>query len=339
MEAHKPSPPSPRFGSPKKEVPSKKQYKITLSALVIVILFLLCWIGTRPEIPGPAQKESSAQLGNPSDRAQPIPKKSVFSFADEPANASAPQKTLEASGGFALEEKSTGACRGLIPNDWRETPSPRSDAADFLSMDGTMYAGYVVFGVNPAMQIYDPELYSENPETSVRRFAQVIIEQAFGDRSILSFTGEYNQMIGEYAIRSVESSDSKGVVFYRIFPGDGFNSRYIEVVRFGLARKEAWNTRGLLVARIAASIECATQLVARDLPVVGGGSSDRSTTDENGDDYGYNPQLGTEYAHDDNGTNYLVSPSLNWSTTGPEGEGYYHQAGNEVVKLKAGRSD
>ena len=70
------------------------------------------------------------------------------------------------------------------------------------------------------------------------------------------------------------------------------------------------------------------------------GSGGASVADANGDDAGYNPQLGTEYVtNPETGQNYLVDPSVSWSDTGPDGAGYYAQNGNDWVKLQPGRTD
>ncbi len=321
-----------------------KGSKLIIGILVAIILYLLWWIGTHDSSsqssskPEKIQNLSNSNLESQNQTPNPVSNQDTSLTQKNNKINLGPVKTIDVSGGFTLQEQSTGACQSLIPQDWRAISSARSDTADFMSNDGTMYAGYGVLGVNPTMQVYDSELYSNDPEVSIRRMTQVIAQNAFGDQSYFAYTGEYNQQIGEYRLRSLESAASKGVVFYRTFPGDGINSSYIEVARFGLARKDVWNQKGMLIARIAASIQCTTQFEPRESPVVGGGT-DRNTSDENGSDEGYNPQLGTEYVHDDNGTNYLVSPSLNWSSDGPEGEGYYKQNGNDVAKLKPGRSD
>lgn len=296
------------------ESPQRKKWVIPI--IVIVSLAFFYWVGTRDE-------QTASQR--------------------EGRKSGTPQRTVEESGGFKLVTKTAGACRGLIPEGWAANASPRSDAVDFMSPDRTMYAGYGILAVNPALQIYggdSVDMYSNNPETSIRKLAGLVIRGTFGDRTSLSFTGEYNERIGEYRLRSLESGSSKGVVFYRIFPGDGFNYSYIEAVRFAFTKKHLWNTKGLLVARIASSLSCTTRFVQNDTPVIGAKTSKKTSKHGEDSDYGYNPQLGTEYVHDSKtGENYLVSPNTNWSTDGPQGAGYYKPAGNEFIKLDPGRAD
>lgn len=290
--------------------------KWVIAIIVIVLVAFFYWVGTRDE-------QALSQRGG--------------------RKASTPQRTVEESGGFKLAAKKAGACRGLVPEGWAASASPRSDAVDFISPDRAMYAGYGILAVNPALQIYggdSVELYSNDPETSIRKLAGLVIRGAFGDRTPLSYTGEFNEQIGEYRLRSLESRGSEGVVFYRIFPGDGFNYSYIEAVRFAFTKKHLWNAKGLLVARIASSLSCTTRFVRNDAPVIGAKTSKKAKGDGEDRDYGYNPQLGTEYVHDSKtGENYLVSPNTNWSTDGPQGSGYYKQTGNEFIKLDPGRAD
>jgi hypothetical protein len=110
---------------------------------------------------------------------------------------------------------------------------------------------------------------------------------------------------------------------------------------FAFTTVDRWRDRGLLVARIAASIRCTTQFQPRDdYPVVEAAPAG-AATDDNADEPGYNPQLGTEPVNDPTtGENYLVDPSLNWSETGPDGAGYYVQKGvGDWQKLEPGRID
>lgn len=51
----------------------------------------------------------------------------------------------------------------------------------------------------------------------------------------------------------------------------------------------------------------------------------------------YNTWLVREYYHNpQNGENYWVSPSENYSQTGPDGPGYYSTFGNSLIKLDPG---
>ncbi|MBI5153172.1 MAG: hypothetical protein HZA36_01805 [Parcubacteria group bacterium] len=306
----------------------------TMVFIVVAVLYSFYTVGTRLK----DVTERTEVLGDKTSRSSTEEDKPVSSdVSQKDALLKIPKKTVGSGDAFRVTQKSTGACSGLIPEGWIAFSSPRSDAADFVSGDKTMYAGYAALGVNPALQVYDAELYSATPEVSIKRLGDAIISGTFGDGSRLSYTDEFNQKVGDYTLRSLESQGSKGVVLYRVFPGDGINYSYAEVARFALAKKQVWNTKGELIARVAASLNCSVQFSPSDQAVVGGGSSDTSTKDENGDEYGYNPQLGTEYVHDENGTNYLVSPGTSWSETGPSGPGYYKSTNTGWEFLKPGR--
>ncbi|MBI4175410.1 hypothetical protein HY523_02205 [Candidatus Berkelbacteria bacterium] len=260
-----------------------------------------------------------------------------------------PSKTVVESGGFALTKKSAYSCSAQVPNGWSATGRQASDLMEITNPEKTMYAGYGILGINSYMSIYDPELYSEDPPTSVLRFATLLAQSnltfADPDPGSMTYTSDYQEAVGDYTLRSVESPKYKGVVFYRIFPGDGYNNTYIEAMRFAITKKSLWPASGLLVAQVAASIDCTTQLQPRDTRPPSDATSSSSSSgaaDKNGDDYGYNPQLGTEYAHNPNtGENYLVDPSQSWSETGPAGAGYYVPSGSsgDYTHLEPGRSD
>ncbi|MBI5420878.1 MAG: hypothetical protein HZA35_01020 [Parcubacteria group bacterium] len=314
----------------------KTAYYMMLGLIVVVVFYSFYAIGT--QVRGPVTKTEVVGDKTPA----PLFGKEKSPFVDtvrRGASSTIPQRTVGAGDSFRVVQKSIGACSGLVPEGWSAFSSSHSDAVDFVSSDKTMYAGYGALGVNPAFQVYDAELYSAAPEVSVKRFGDLIISGTFGDGSKLLYTNDYNQQVGEYTLRSLESQGSKGVVFYRTFPGDGINYSYAEVARFAFAKKQVWNVKGELVARVAASLSCSVQFSPSDQAVVGGGPKDKSTKDENGNEYGYNPQLGTEYVHDENGTNYLVSPSNSWSETGPSGAGYYKSTNTGWEMLKPGRSD
>ncbi len=53
----------------------------------------------------------------------------------------------------------------------------------------------------------------------------------------------------------------------------------------------------------------------------------------------YNSELGAGYVHSASGTNYLVDPAADFSQTGPDGPGYYRQAGNKPEKPVPGPVD
>jgi hypothetical protein len=173
---------------------------------------------------------------------------------------------------------------------------------------------------------------------------------AYGQLVVASLGGspdldvdELVQPTPDYLLLSVAGSTHRGAIFFRAagFPGDGYTYSYALPMYFAFTRADQWESEGLLVARVAASIRCSTQFQPpNDYPVVEAGTTG-DAADANGDDAGYNPQLGTEDVNDPTtGENYLVGPSTNWSETGPDGPGYYVQkGGNDYQKLEPGRVD
>lgn len=266
-------------------------------------------------------------------------------------HAPAPDRTVEASGGFRLAAISRGTCTAEAPADWTIQASDRSDTVDLSSPDGTLYAGYGILAVNTALAEYaylydpplnDPDLYSTDPATVAGAYGSVVLGYLDGSTDLV-YTDELSEWVGDYRLRSVASSSHRGVIFFHAsgFPGDGRDYSYALPMYYAFTRYESWAGQGLLVARVAASIRCTTQFQpSGDHPQVGDpspGSSDAE--DENGSDAGYDPQLGTEYVNDPSTReNYLVDPSQNWSENGPEGPGYYAAKGSgDYVKLEPGR--
>ena len=244
---------------------------------------------------------------------------------------------------FKLETKQVGNCTQPVPVGWQTNTNKEGNALDLSDAERTMYAGYGIFPVNTNLSIYDRELYNKDPQRSVLRFASIIAGAQFYDNGV-HYTDEINEKIDGYELHSFAGANCKGVAIYKIFPGDGYNFNYIECVRFAITKKDIWEAKGELVAGIAIGISCTSVLVQHEMPSFPRAASMRSSHDalkaQRGGDYGYNPQLGTEYCHNPRtGENFRVSPSENWSETGPDGPGYYGMAGNERIKMAPGRSN
>lgn len=263
-----------------------------------------------------------------------------------------PARIIDKTGVFKLQSVSVGGCQALIPSGW-DQPAVNDTATTFdaLSPDKSMYVGYGHQTVNTAIAPYasnyspplnDPDFYAQEPATVTMANVRVLFLD-LGSNSGISYTSENNQQIGDYQLRSVASKTHKGVVFFHNtgFAGDGVNYTYSLPMYFALASNAAWEANGMSLAKVSASINCSAKLVARSSgPDIGGSSSSGSSSkDENGKDDGYNPQLGTEYVHDPNtGENYLVDPSRDWSSNGPNGGGYYKANGNDYTQLQPGRA-
>lgn len=263
-----------------------------------------------------------------------------------------PARTVDESGGFRLAAQSSNACQAEAPADWAMQADARSSTVDLFAAGGRLYAGYGIQAVNTALAGYagyydpplnDPDLYSPYPAVVAGAYARIVVS-GLGGSSDLVYTDELSESVGAYLLRGLAGSSHRGVVFFHAagYPGDGYNYSYALPMYFAFTTSDAWQTQGLLVARVAASIRCTTQFQPPDdYFLVEPGSAGSTGSDENGDDPGYNPQLGTEYAtNPTTGENYLLDPSVNWSETGPEGPGYYvAKGGGDYQKLEPGRTD
>ncbi len=300
-----------------------------------------------------AASQGSAVATDPGS-GDPAPPAMAATPLPEPitAAAEAPSRTVEESGGFRLTLKSSDSCTAEAPADWTLGTTARSNTADLADPTGALYAGYGIQAVNTALAGYasaypaplnDPALYSGDPATAAAAYARIVLS-ALGGSPDLADTGEPWQSVGAYRLRQVASSTHRGVIFFHAtgIPGDSVNYTYALPMYFAFTTSDRWEAQGNLVARVAASIRCSTQLQPPSDSLSSGGSAGGSAGDDaNGTDAGYNPQLGTEYANDPTtGENYLVDPSTNWSDTGPAGPGYYvPKGGGDYQKLDPGRSD
>jgi hypothetical protein len=273
-----------------------------------------------------------------------------FEPSSPPAQERAPTRTVEDSGGFKLAALSSAACTVDAPFDWAIQAPDRSDQADVISPDGSMYAGYGIQAINTALADFayvydpplnDPNLYSDDPAAVAMAYGQLVVASLGGVPDL--GVDEVVQPTPDYLLMSVAGSTHRGAIFFRAagFPGDGYTYSYALPMYFAFTGADLWENEGLLVARVAASIRCRTRFQPpNDYPVVEARTTG-DAADANGDDAGYNPQLGTEDVNDPTtGQNYLVGPSTNWSETGPDGPGYYVQkGGNDYQKLEPGRVD
>lgn len=230
------------------------------------------------------------------------------------------------------------------------TAPERSDRAELFSVNGSMYAGYGIVAVNTSLQAFasaypppmdDPDLYSDDPASVAKAYGRIIVSESGGTADLA--IQDIVQPLPGYLLSVVRGTTHAGAIFFREtgYPGDGVNYTYALPMYFAFTTLDGWESEGALVARIAASIRCNTQFQPQDdYPVVGADLAG-AAGDENADDPGYNPQLGTESVNDPTtGENYLVDPSINWSETGPDGPGYYvFKGGTDYQKLEPGRVD
>lgn len=260
-----------------------------------------------------------------------------------------PERTVEESGGFRLVARSSASCTADAPADWAMSAPDRSDRADLYSLDGSLYAGYGIQAINTTLAPYagaydaplnDPDLYSTDPATVAIAYGRIVVGGIGGAPDIVG--DELYQPADNYLLAIVTGSTHQGAVFFHStgFAGDGLNYAYALPMYFAFGAADRWEAMGPLLARVAASIRCTTQFQPPDDYFWVEAGEAGAGIDTNGDEDGYNPQLGTEYANDPTtDENYLVDPSLNWSETGPDGPGYYVPKGNDYQKLEPGRVD
>ena len=134
------------------------------------------------------------------------------------------------------------------------------------------------------------------------------------------------------------SATNHGVAFYQVIPagGDG----YMIVMRTaGTGTSPGqWEQRGAEAMAVARSLVCQVPSVppSPDPPGLNAKPESRSNNDEEADTL-YNTWLEREYYHNpQNDENYWVSPSENYSQSGPDGPGYYATYGGNLIKLSPG---
>lgn len=326
---------------------TKRLFPLTTVVATLAMAGCSVAVGSSPALDIAERASSHAQtMASPRDTLEP-------SVSDSPVLLDAfvaPDRTVEETGGFKVTMLSTADCTAEAPVDWTMQAPDRSDRADIFSPDGSMYAGYGIVPVNTTLQGFayaypppmdDPDLYSDDPSTVAQGYGRIIVGEIGGANDLI--TQDVVQAMPGYLLAVVGGSTHAGVIFFREtgYPGDGVNYSYALPMYFAFTKLDRWESHGALVARVSASIRCTTQLQPPDdyftVEAADAGPGD----DPNGDEAGYNPQLGTEPVNDPTtGENYLVDPSVNWSETGPDGPGYYVQkGGGDYQKLEPGRVD
>jgi len=241
-------------------------------------------------------------------------------------------------GGVALAVKQVGHCSAYVPAGWSLQSNPEASASDLVSPDRRAYAGWGVRGVNRAMAPYYGAMHGD-VDTMVAWTAEQVLKNVLGDNGRPQYTSAAQPFLGYFVLRRFETARSRGLVFYRSYPGMTAQE-YIASTYFAVADKSL-GAEGLLVASgVATSIRCETQLVPRNNPgVEARRAGKRAGCGGEGSLRGYNKELGHQYAHSSSGENFLLDYATQWQDNGPQGAGYYKQNGNFQEKLQLGRSD
>ena len=220
-------------------------------------------------------------------------------------------------------------CGSVGPPGWAviaENPQRVAFGADLMSADGMAFAGYSIFSAGPMAPM--------GLDTPDRAVAATLTgfgttPAQFGPRQQLG----PNVFMIEY-----KTATNHGVAFYEVFPaGEVGNMIVMRTAGTGNSPGQ-WNKRREEAFAVARSLHCQVPSVppSPDPPELNHKS--RSNSD-NGDesDTLYNTWLEMEYYHNSQtGENYWVSPSHDYSETGPDGPGYYAPYGNSMVKLDPG---
>jgi hypothetical protein len=222
-------------------------------------------------------------------------------------------------------------CAFYAPRGWfvrAENAQRVAFGADFNSGDGTIGASYAVFGAGRTISTM-----LRGVETPDRAVANSL---TMSGTKPLRFGNKIQLGPSLFAIEFV-SGVMHGAAFYQVFqtgPGD-----WVIVMREAVTGPQAWRQRAGEAIAVARSVHCNVPNVpARPDPPELTRPSKRAGSGGSEDSL-YNWIQDKEYYHDAQGNNYWVSPSQDWSKTGPNGEGYYVAPNaNTQEKLRPGFS-
>lgn len=229
------------------------------------------------------------------------------------------------------------ACSALTPAQgwgWSETPASPYWTASVRQDDRLGVWG--ILGIDRAMEGWYADSYGDlysSPDASLQYLANVLVG-SLGDGATTSWSGPA-ESLGDYAWRPFQSQSIRGVVVFRLWDlgtvGPYVEGQsYIENFYFALTPVEEWEAAWEVTAQTALSISCTAE-ISSQTGLDAASESDAASGDTNS-------ILGTEYVHDHNCTNYLVS-DVDWVTDGPDGPGYYAMVGGEWELLQSGRCD
>ena len=220
-------------------------------------------------------------------------------------------------------------CSSMGPPGWAviaENPQRSAFGADFASSDGLTFAGYSIFpGGTLAPQGF---------ETPGRAVAATLT--GFGTVQV-RFSNPRQLAQNVYMIE-YQSPTNHGVAFYQVIPAGGGGFMIVMRTAGTGVSPGQWEKRAAEAMAVARSLRCQVPFVPPSPDPPGLNSKPSSRSDEGDEsDTLYNRWLEREYYHNpETGENYWVSPSENYSQTGPDGPGYYATYGNSIIKLSPG---
>jgi len=219
-------------------------------------------------------------------------------------------------------------CASLGPRGWfvaAENAQRVAFGADFSSADGKATAGYSIFGagsLNPLPGHQTPDL--------------AVAANLSGGGKIPTRFGTKQQLGPNVFLVSYQTASYEGIAFYQVIPAG--RGGYMVVMRTAVAAAGLWGMRGAEASAVARALRCQVPNVpaAPDPPALAAKQKHSGDSGGEGDSL-YNQWLDKEYYHNPlTGENFWVSPSHDWVKDGPEGDGYYAQHGNALVKLESG---
>jgi hypothetical protein len=256
-----------------------------------------------------------------------------------PARAPA-RATVKAANTVALGALQNRLCRGEAPAGWIiADQDPNGTSFTLATRDRSTVAAYGIVGISSghASGFYGPQFAQPSA------FAAYLASVAGGMPVNQTAAPE---PLGPMRSFPVQGNGVTGHVIYATYPLPADPGGYVISVRIALGRSAA---DARMAAAIAATISCTTALhsPSNGYAQVEAPKHDLATSDrcksgdcDEGDLAGtYNAQLGTGYVHSASGENFLIDVTRDYSANGPQGPGYYHQVGNTLEKLEAGRSD
>jgi hypothetical protein len=221
-------------------------------------------------------------------------------------------------------------CASIGPVGWAVTAENAQRVAfgaDLSNAQGTAGAGYSIYAGG--------SLGIRGTETPDRAVAYQLSN--FG-RTPTRF-GNRRQMGPNTFLMEYQTAAGHGVAFWQVIPaGQG---SFMIVMRTAVTGPQpgAFQRYGPEAMAVARALRCQVPNVppAPDPP---GLNRPRGAARTGGkeDDSLYNQWLDKETYHDQYGRNYWVSPSQDWTTGGPRGDGYYVHHGNDNELLQPGPS-
>jgi hypothetical protein len=327
--------------------PSSKQLGIgivVVSGIVLIAVFLAHVISHSSTSYHYSSQSSSYQPSEPprsSDSSSPPDSSSPSEPHSDSGDASTPSAVvpLEGASAVPLVPKSSPYCHALAPADWSAEGSPTGNTMDLFNPDHTEYVAWGVSSVDRGVQQFYGDMWAD-PETAMLYLVNSTMLPALGDSSSAEYNAETAEA-GDWKWRYLASARHAGMIIYHLYdavPGTSPGS-YTLSARYVLVDESVWDRDRWLAFGVASSIGCVTQLV----PSYSGSSSrggSRRKLDESDDLRGYNAQLGSQWAHSPStGENFLLDRSARYNDSGPDGPGYYRQAGNSYEKLEMGWAD